>query len=70
MRGVSTDQRASGPVVGLPSQAGPGGRRWVAPVIYGLLGLEVAGVIVFAVLYNALDFRIYMSDRTACPPHM
>jgi hypothetical protein len=60
MRGVSTDQRASGPVVGLPSQAGPGGRRWVAPVIYGLLGLEVVGVIVFAALYNALDFRIYM----------
>jgi hypothetical protein len=60
MRGVSTDQRASGPVVGLAGQAGPGGRRWVAPAVYGLLGLELVGVIVFAALYNALDFRIYM----------
>ena len=59
MRGVSTDQRASGPVVGLPSQAGPGGRRWVAPVIYSVLGLELVGVIGFAALYNALDFRVY-----------
>ncbi len=57
---MSTDQRASWPVVGLPSQPGPGGRRWVTPVVYGLLGLELAGVIVFAALYNALDFRIYM----------
>jgi hypothetical protein len=60
MRGVSTDQRAYGPVIGLPSQAGPGGKRWVAPAVYGLLGLELAGVITFAALYNALDFRIYM----------
>jgi alpha-1,2-mannosyltransferase len=60
MRGVSTDQRASGPVVGLPGQAGPGGGRWVAPAVYGTLGLELVGVIVFAALYNALDFRIYM----------
>jgi len=36
------------------------GRRWVTPVIYGVLGLELAVVIVFAATYNALDFRIYM----------
>ena len=36
------------------------GRRWVAPVGYGLLGLELAVVVVFAATYNALDFRIYM----------
>jgi hypothetical protein len=36
------------------------GKRWVAPVIYGVLGLELAAVIGFAVSYNALDFRIYM----------
>ena len=36
------------------------GRRWVTPVVYGVLGLEVAAVIVFAATYNALDFRIYM----------
>ncbi len=36
------------------------GRRWVTPVSYGVLGLEVAAVIVFAATYNALDFRIYM----------
>jgi Glycosyltransferase family 87 len=35
-------------------------KRWVAPVIYVVLGLEVAAVIGFAVGYNALDFRIYM----------
>jgi len=35
-------------------------KRWVAPVICGLLGLEVAAVIGFAAGYNALDFRIYM----------
>jgi alpha-1,2-mannosyltransferase len=28
--------------------------------VYGLLGLEVAVVVVFAATYNALDFRIYM----------
>ena len=35
-------------------------RRWLAPVVYGVLGLELAVVIVFAATYNALDFRIYM----------
>ncbi len=60
MPGVATDQRASGPGIGLRCQAGPGGRRWIAPVVYGMLGLELAGVIVFASVYNALDFRIYM----------
>ena len=34
--------------------------RWLAPVVYGVLGLELAVVIVFAATYNALDFRIYM----------
>jgi alpha-1,2-mannosyltransferase len=37
-----------------------GRRRWLAPVVYGVLGLELAVVIVFATTYNALDFRIYM----------
>jgi alpha-1,2-mannosyltransferase len=32
----------------------------VAPVVYGVLGLELAVVIGFAATYNALDFRIYM----------
>jgi alpha-1,2-mannosyltransferase len=32
----------------------------VAPVVYGVLGLELAAVMVFAAAYNALDFRIYM----------
>jgi len=36
------------------------GRRWVTPVTYGVLGLELAVVVVFAATYNALDFRIYM----------
>ena len=36
------------------------GRRWVTPVVYGLLGLELAVVVAFAATYNALDFRIYM----------
>jgi hypothetical protein len=36
------------------------GRRWVAPVVYGVLGVELAVVIWFAATYNALDFRIYM----------
>jgi hypothetical protein len=35
-------------------------RRWVAPVVYGVLGLELVAVIVFAATYNAIDFRIYM----------
>jgi alpha-1,2-mannosyltransferase len=34
--------------------------RWVAPAVYGLLGVELAVVAVFAATYNALDFRIYM----------
>ena len=32
----------------------------MAPVIYGILGLELAVVIGFAATYDALDFRIYM----------
>jgi Glycosyltransferase family 87 len=36
------------------------GKRWVAWVTCGVLGLEVAAVLGFAVAYNALDFRIYM----------
>ena len=48
MRGVSADQQPTA------------GRRWVTPVVYGVLGLELAAVIVFAATYNALDFRIYM----------
>jgi len=47
-----------GPVGGIPGRAGR--KRWVAPVIYGILGLELAAVIGFAATYNALDFRIYM----------
>jgi alpha-1,2-mannosyltransferase len=35
-------------------------KRWVAPIIYGVLGLELAVVTGFAAAYNALDFRIYM----------
>jgi hypothetical protein len=42
------------PAVGTPR------RRWLAPVVYGVLGLELVVVIVFAAIYNALDFRIYM----------
>ena len=41
-------------------QDGTARRRWVTPVVYGVLGLELAVVIVFAATYNALDFRIYM----------
>jgi Glycosyltransferase family 87 len=50
--------------------ADQGGKRWPAsgglrgagraPAVYGVLGLELAVVVVFAVTYNALDFRIYM----------
>ena len=36
------------------------GRRWITPAVYGVLGLELAAVIVFAATYNAIDFRIYM----------
>jgi Glycosyltransferase family 87 len=39
---------------------GAGRRRWLAPAVYGLLGVELAVVVVFAATYNALDFRIYM----------
>ena len=35
-------------------------RRWVTPVVYSVLGLELAAVVVFAATYNAIDFRIYM----------
>jgi len=55
---VSTGQGASEPVVSSPIH--PGRKRWVAPVIYGVLGLELAVLIGFAAAYNALDFRIYM----------
>ena len=48
MRGVSADQQPAA------------GRRWVTPVVYGVLGLQLAVVIAFAATYNALDFRIYM----------
>ena len=41
-------------------QHGTARRRWVTPAVYGVLGLELAAVIVFAATYNALDFRIYM----------
>ena len=41
-------------------QHGTARRRWVTPVVYGVLGLELVVVIVFAATYNALDFRIYM----------
>src|SRR5215472_11170135 len=44
---------------GVPAEGTPR-RRWLAPVGYGVLGLELAVVIVFAATYNALDFRIYM----------
>ncbi len=43
----------------MPAEGTPR-RRWLAPVVYGVLGLELAVVIVFAATYNALDFRIYM----------
>ena len=42
------------------STGGTGRRRWVAPAVYGLFGVELAAVVVFAATYNALDFRIYM----------
>jgi alpha-1,2-mannosyltransferase len=48
MRGVSADQQPAA------------GRRWLPPVVYGVLGVELAAVIVFAATYNAIDFRIYM----------
>jgi alpha-1,2-mannosyltransferase len=60
MRGVSTSQEASGPITSIPGRPGTASRRWVTPVIYGVLGLELAAVIGFAATYNALDFRIYM----------
>ena len=48
------------PAEGAGSADNTGRRRWLAPVVYGVLGLELAVVIVFAATYNALDFRIYM----------
>lgn len=45
---------------GVSGQQATAGRRWVAPVVYGVLGVELAVVVVFAARYNALDFRIYM----------
>jgi hypothetical protein len=46
MRGVSAEETA--------------GKRWATALVYGVLGVELAVVIVFAATYNALDFRIYM----------
>jgi Glycosyltransferase family 87 len=57
---VSADQGAAAPVVSPPRQPGKASRAWVAPVVYGVLGAELAAVITFAAIYNALDFRIYM----------
>jgi hypothetical protein len=48
MRGVSADQQPTAR------------RRWITPAVYGVLGLELAAVVVFAATYNAIDFRIYM----------
>src|SRR5262245_2304908 len=42
------------------SAEGTSRRRWLAPVVYGVLGLELVAVIVFAATDNAIDFRIYM----------
>ena len=44
----------------MPEVSGDLTKRWVAPVVYGVLGLELAVVTGFAAAYNALDFRIYM----------
>jgi hypothetical protein len=44
----------------MPEVSGDLTKRWVAPVIYGVLGLELAVVTGFAAAYSALDFRIYM----------
>ena len=41
-------------------EGGRGGGWGVTPVVYGVLGVELAVVVVFAATYNALDFRIYM----------
>jgi Glycosyltransferase family 87 len=57
---VSADQGAAAPAVSVPRQPGKASRTWVAPVIYSVLGAELAAVITFAAIYNALDFRIYM----------
>lgn len=35
-------------------------RRWATPALYGLLALELAGVVVFAAIYKSLDFSVYM----------
>jgi hypothetical protein len=42
------------------SEGGRGGGWGVTPLVYGVLGLELVVVVVFAAAYNALDFRIYM----------
>jgi Glycosyltransferase family 87 len=55
---VSSEPGASGPAASLPIRVG--GKRWHAPVIYGVLGVELAAIIAFGITYNALDFRIYM----------
>ena len=57
---MSADQGAAAPAVSVPRQPGKASRTWVAPVIYSVLGAELAAVITFAAIYNALDFRIYM----------
>ena len=44
----------------MPEVSGDLTKRLVAPVIYGVLSLELAVVTGFAAAYSALDFRIYM----------
>jgi alpha-1,2-mannosyltransferase len=36
------------------------GRRWASQVVYGVLGVELTAVVIFAATYDALDFHIYM----------
>ena len=43
----------------MPGGSGDLTKRWVAPVVYCVLGLELAVMTGFAATYNALDFRIY-----------
>ncbi len=35
-------------------------KRRAIPALYGLLALEIAGVVIFAALYKSLDFSVYM----------
>ncbi len=35
-------------------------RRWAGPARYGLLAVELAGVVAFAATYKSLDFSVYM----------